>query len=304
MTTLTRSRGEMTYRTGVVLVLLAGVAWSTMGLGIRYIEVASVWQILFYRSLALVPFLWLVILLLSGRNPLAVIREAGLSGVLGGAGLVVAFTGGIYSIQVTTVANAVFLFSAAPFFAAVLGLWLLGESVRKGTWIAIAFAAVGVFVMVWGGLTLGRWEGNAAALASALGAALFTVTLRWKKSAEMMPAAFMGGVFAILVSGTVCLTLDLPFAIPARDISISLAMGVFQVGAGLALYTLGSRVVPAGELSLLSMGEVVLGPLWVWIILGETVSIYTLVGGAILLAALAGNALSGLRRKPPPVALG
>ena len=76
---------------------------------------------------------------------------------------------------------------------------------------------------------------------------------------------------------------------------------MFQVGTGLAVYTIGSKVVPAAELALLSMSEVVLGPFWVWIVLGETVAPYTLMGGAVLLSALAGNALSGIRRKPTPI---
>lgn len=78
-------------------------------------------------------------------------------------------------------------------------------------------------------------------------------------------------------------------------------MGVFQVGAGLAIYTIGSRVIPAAELALLSMTEVLLGPFWVWLFLGETASVYTLIGGVILLLAIAGNALTGIRRKPVPV---
>lgn len=78
-------------------------------------------------------------------------------------------------------------------------------------------------------------------------------------------------------------------------------MGVFQVDAGLAIYTIGSKVVPAAELALLSMTEVLLGPFWVWLFLGETASVYTLIGGVILLLAIAGNALTGIRRKPVPV---
>ncbi len=78
-------------------------------------------------------------------------------------------------------------------------------------------------------------------------------------------------------------------------------MGVFQVGAGLAIYTIGSKVVPAAELALLSMTEVLLGPFWVWLFLGETAIVYTLIGGVILLLAIAGNALTGIRRKPVPV---
>ena len=86
-----------------------------------------------------------------------------------------------------------------------------------------------------------------------------------------------------------------------QDTSIALSMGIFQVGAGLAVFTIGSKVVPAAELTLLSMTEVLLGPLWVWYFLGETVGFYTLLGGGILMSAIAGNALSGVRRKPVPV---
>ncbi|MDJ0948160.1 MAG: DMT family transporter [Alphaproteobacteria bacterium] len=293
---------RIAYRRGVLLVLAAGTCWSLMGVGIRLIEVATVWQILFYRSLALAPFLLLVITLRNG-NPVRAVKAAGLSGVIGGGALVVAFSGGIFAIQTTTVANAMFLFAAAPFMAAVLGILMLRESVRKATWIAMAAALVGVAIMVAGGLALGRWAGNAAALLSALGFAVFTIALRWKRAEDMTPAVFLGGVFAIVVAGTVCAATGLPLVLPAGDIAIALGLGVFQVGAGLVLYTAGSKVVPASELALLSMTEVVLGPLWVWIFMAETVSLYTLVGGAILLLALAGNALSGLRRKPVPMAL-
>ncbi len=296
--------GTAAYRRGVFLVLSAGICWSLMGLGIRLIETASVWQILFYRSLALAPFLLLVITLRSNGGPFRAIRAAGLSGVIGGGALVVAFAGGIFAIQTTTVANAMFLFAAAPFMAAVLGVAILGESVRRATWIAMAVAIAGVAVMVIGGLALGRWIGNLAALVSALGFAAFTIALRWRKTEDMMPAVFLAGVFAIVVAGLVCAATGLPFSLPPRDIAIALGLGVFQVGAGLVLYTAGSKAIPAAELALLSMSEVVLGPLWVWLFLAETVGLYTLTGGAILLLALAGNAISGLRRKPPPVTLG
>ncbi len=293
----------MAYRRGVFLVLSAGICWSLLGLGIRLIESASVWQIIFYRSLALAPCLLLVITLRSHAGPLRAIRAAGLSGVIGGGAISVAFFGGILASQTTTVANAMFLFATAPFMAAVLGIVILREPVRKSTWIAIAVAIVGVAVMVTGGLALGRWIGNLAALASAVGFAVFTIALRWKKTEDMMPAVFLAGVFSIIVSGLVCAATDLSFSLPLRDIAIALGLGIFQVGAGLVLYTVGSKVIPAGELALLSMSEVVLGPLWVWLFLSETVSLASLVGGSIRLIALDGYAISGLRRKPLPVAL-
>ena len=292
---------SLSYPRGVLLVLLAGVCWSTMGLGIRSMEVANVWQILFYRSCALTPFLFAIIALRSGGRPLAVIRKAGIAAVIGGLGLVVAFTGGIYAIQTTTVANAMFLFATAPFMAALLGRLVLGEEVRSATLIAAAVALVGIVMMVAEGISLGFMRGNIAAIVSALGFAVFTVALRWGKLEDMLPAVFLSGIFAILATGAICLLSGYTLAIPANDVAIALALGVFQVGAGLVLYTIGSRAVSAAELALLSMADVVLGPLWVWLFLGETAGLYTLAGGAILMGAIAGNAISGLRRKPTPV---
>ena len=292
---------NISYLNGVLLVLMAGVFWSSMGLGIRSIEVANVWQILFYRSWALGAFLFILITFRSGYRPIATIRKAGAAGAIGGMGLVLAFAGGIYAIQTTTVANAMFLFAAAPFLAAVLGWVILRESVRKATWMAMVFAMAGIAIMVLNGISAGRMVGNISAIVSATGFAIFTIALRWGKLEDMLPAVFLAGVFAIIVSAIVCQFGGYGFDVPADDIAIALSMGVFQVGLGLAVYTIGSKVVPAAELTLLSMTEVLLGPIWVWLFIGETASFYTLVGGAVLMLAIAGNAVSGLRRKPVPV---
>ena len=289
------------YRHGVFLVLFAGVCWSSMGLGIRFIETANVWQILFYRSLSLAPFLFLVIALRSGGKPFQTIRKVGVAGVIGGVALVFAFTGGILAIQETTVANAMFLFAAAPFMAALLGLFILRERVRTATWWAMVVAITGIAVMVWEGISLGHMAGNIAALISALGFAVFTVTLRWRKVEDMMPTVFLAGVFAIIIAAAVCLSAGYSLVLPMQDILVAGSLGVFQVGAGMVIYTIGSRTVPAAELALLSMTEVVLGPFWVWLFLGETAGTFTLLGGVVLLAAIAGNALSGLRNKPVPI---
>ena len=294
------SSTNINYRSGVLLVLAAGICWSSMGLGIRHIEVANVWQILFFRSISLTPLLLLVLTLRARGNPLPIIQKAGLAGGVGGISLVFAFSGGILAVQTTSVANAMFLFAAAPFFAAVLGWLVLKEHVRNATWISMMAALVGIVIMVWEGISIGRIIGNVAALISALGFAIFTISLRWKKLEDMLPTVFLAGLFAIIIAGALCQIKGYGLDVPKRDIWIALALGVFQVGAGLILYTLGSKVVPSAELALLSMTEVVFGPFWVWLFLGETAGVYTLLGGMILLIAIASNALSGLRRKPIP----
>jgi drug/metabolite transporter (DMT)-like permease len=285
---------------GYLLVFCAGVLWSTVGLGIRLIEEAAVWQILFYRSLAMSVFLYAVVRLRSGRAPLTQIRAMGWPGLVAAGALVAAYTGAITALQSTSVANAMMLFAAAPLMAAALGRVILGEHVRRATWVAMAVALAGIAVMVWDKTSGAALKGNLAALGSALGFAVFTVALRRGRAVEMMPAVLLSGLIGTVVMASICAALGLSLALSPRDAGIASGMGVFQVGAGLVLYTLGSRSVPAAELTLLSMAEVVLGPVWVWLVLGERAEASTLAGGAILLLAIAGNALSGARRKVPP----
>ena len=290
-----------THKHGLLFVFAAGVLWSTVGLGIRMIEDAVVWQILLYRSISMSLFLYMVIRLRSGESPFLQIRRIGLPGVVAGLSLVAAYSGGIYAIQNTSVANAMLLFATAPFMAAVLGWLVLREPVRAATWIAIAVALGGILIMVSDKTGDVAVQGSLAALGSALGFAVFTVALRWGRSGEMLPSVFLSGLFAIVITFGICQILELSVVLSLQDGGVAMGMGVFQVGAGLILYTLGSRSLPAAELTLLSLAEVLLGPLWVWLFLNETASLNTLVGGAVLLIAIAGNAVSGKRRKPPPI---
>ena len=296
---------EISHRRGLFFVFAAGVLWSTVGLGIRLIEDASVWQILLYRSFALSTFLYFVIRIRSGESPFSQVHRAGMPAAIAGLALVAAYSGGIYSIQVISVASALLLFATAPFMTAILGWIILQERVRPATWMAIVVAIVAIAIMASGQTSAstqnGQLGGILAALGSALGFSVFTVALRWGKSGEMLPSVFLSGLFAIIITSSLCLYLGMSLVLSPLDAGIAMGMGVFQVGAGLVLYTLGSRTLPAAELALLSLAEVLLGPVWVWLFLGEDASVRTLIGGAILLAAIAGNALSGIRRRPLPV---
>ncbi|WP_347311170.1 DMT family transporter [Defluviimonas sp. SAOS-178_SWC] len=293
--------GEIGYRRGVILVFAAAVLWSLMGLAIRLMGDAGTWQVLFYRSLGLVPVLFVVIWHRSGGLPFARIRKAGWPGLVGGTGLVFAFSGAIFAIQTTTVANAVFLFAAAPLMTAVMAWLLLKEPVRPATWGAIALAGIGMFVMVREGLAIGAGIGNLAALLSSVGFAAFTITLRWGRLGDMLPAVLIGGTLSILVAAGVIAARGESFALPLRSIGIAMLMGVVLLGLGMAIYTAGSRVVPAAEIGLLSMAEVMLSPVWVWLFLGESASAGTFAGGAVLLTAIGLNAATGMRHRPPPL---
>lgn len=287
----------MRSNTGIGLVLLAGVLWSFMGLAIRNIDTASTWAILFWRSVGMIPVLLGVIAWRSNGHPLRRFRGIGLAGVIGGFSLVLAFAGAIYAIQSTTVANAVFLFSASPFLAALLGWLVLREPVHRATWMAIAVAGIGMFIMVREGLAAGALAGNVAALLSALGFAIFTVTLRFGKLADMMPAVVLGSAFSVILAGVVLALQGQPVLVSAHDIVLAMALGGGIVATGMALYTLGSRVIPAAELTLLSLIEVMLAPIWVWLLLDETATFSTFIGGAVMLAAVVFNAVASASRQ-------
>ncbi|MCB6178439.1 DMT family transporter [Rhodobacter sp. Har01] len=286
----------MTYRSGALLVVLAASLWSLMGLAIRQIDEAGTWAVLLWRSAGAIPVLGAWIVVTSGGRPMAQIAATGWAGVVGGLSLVAAFAGAIYAIQSTTVANAVFLFSASPFLAALLGWLVLREPVRPATWAAIGLAGIGMYVMVREGLAAGALAGNLAALGSALGFAAFTVALRAGRVAQAMPVSFLGCVFSLGVAAAVLALTGQDAVPPVQDIAISAAMGAGILAVGMVLYTLGSRALPAAEATLLSLVEVMLAPVWVWLVLDETATAATFAGGAVVLVAVVLNAAAGARR--------
>jgi drug/metabolite transporter, DME family len=284
----------MRYKTGVGLVIAAALLWSLQGLIFRQIEMAGPWAILFWRSLAMIPVIALFIIWQDGGRGLRGLAKVGVAGVIGALGLIFAFGGAIYAIQSTSIANAVFLFSASPFITALLGWAVLGERVRARTWAAIGVAAIGIAVMVQGGLDRGALPGNLAALSSAAGFAIFTVTLR-RSGAAAMPIVLLGGIFS-LIAGAVGATLTLaPLLAPPGDIGWAMGMGAVTLAGGMVLYSLGSRVVPAAELTLISLLEVMLAPLLVWLVIGETASQATMLGGVFVLGAVILNATGRAR---------
>jgi drug/metabolite transporter (DMT)-like permease len=152
-------------------------------------------------------------------------------------------------------------------------------------------------MMVREGVAGGAIAGNIAALLSALGFATFTITLRWGKLANMLPAVVLGGLFSMVAGALVVGYQGGSLAIPAAEIAISAGMGAVTLAGGMVLYTIGSRVIPAAQATLLSLVEVLLAPIWVWAFLGETATAATFIGGAVLLVAVVLNALIGARER-------
>lgn len=291
---------ETTHRTrsyGVMLVLLAGTFWSIGGLVVRLIVEANAWQIVFYRSLSLGLTLTLVILIRYRGDFWNALRSAGGIAAVAGACLSVGFIGWIFALMYTTVANALFLLTTQTFLTALLALAILGERVLRITWLTMSLATIGVGVMLSEGLALGTLSGNLFALVAAFGISGFTVALRKGKEIDMFPAAWWAGIFSTVIAACMLKANSHAFSVGVWDLGMCTILGVVQVGFGLMAYTAGSHYLPAAELALLALTEVILGPIWVWLGVGEVPSAWTLVGGMIMLAAVIWRALYEVRRQ-------
>ena len=291
------------YARGVVLVALAGVFWSLGGLLIRLVEAASGWQIVLYRSIALAITLTLIIALRHRGRLVPAFRHVGGNGVVAGLALAGGFISFVLALKHTSVANAVFMLGASPFFGAFLGRLVLGEPIRRATALAMAAALAGILVMVGGGLVIGTIRGNLLALGASFSFAIFSVLLRRGRERDMLPCVAIAGAIATLIALPVVLaqapSIASALLLSPRDLALCAIMGAVQVGGGLTVFTLGARHVPVAELTLLSLTELALAPLWVWLAVGEVPSAYTLLGGAIIVTAITVQALSGARRRRP-----
>ena len=190
--------------TGVYYVIMAGMLWSMIGIGIRLNENANVWQILLYRSSSLVLFLFIVLLINTKKNPFVLIYQSKFPVFIAAIGLFIAYSGGIYAVQNTSVANAMLLFASAPLITSILGYYFLGEKLSLYTFLAILIAFLGIFVMFMDSFGNNSINGSIGGVISAFGFSIFTVSLRWGKQNNMLPSVFLSGLLAILMTVIIC----------------------------------------------------------------------------------------------------
>ena len=281
------------YQQSVALIIIGGVFLSTLGLGVRMMEQADSYQITFYRAISQAVFMTLV---LWGRNREGLLDSFALAGKPGFiAGLM--FSGAsiflILSLTHTTVANAMFVTSLAPFLAAILAWIFLREKVSGSTMLAILIAIIGVAIMINGALSSEGMLGIFYGFGMAFFYAGFTVALRTIKQGDTMVATCWGSYLVLILIGLFVSDLS----INTHDLILCLLLGIFQLGLGGICIVLGARHVPAAQIALLAMLEVVLSPIWVWLGVGETPSSMTLIGGGFIFFAIAYQALAPSRRK-------
>jgi drug/metabolite transporter (DMT)-like permease len=270
--------------------LIAPVLWSTAGVVTRHVERAQPFEQVFWRSLVAAVFVALV-LIFSKRKQDIFNRPALFSGAM----WAVMFTAFVVALSLTTVANTLVVMSVAPLLTAFLSFVILKEAVSARTWLAAGAAAAGIAWMFHDGFVGGHLIGMLIAALIPLASAANLVMLRAAAArVDLVPAIMLGGFLSALLA----LPLALPFQASAKDLALLAFLGVFQLGVPCMLLVIASRTLRPPEIALLSLLEVVLGPLWAWLGAGEAPGNAVLYGGGIVLAALVLNEISTMREKP------
>jgi drug/metabolite transporter (DMT)-like permease len=296
---------HISYFAGVLLVAAGAACWSLGGALVRLTDGIDVWQIIFYRSLTVLVCmgLWLGFRF---RGTLARrMADAGVNAVIAGIAVGTAGLTFVASLFYTTVAEAIFMVGVGPFLSALLGYWILRERIPPITWLAMTVALVGMAVIFYGNRGGGAVTGTLLALYSAFCFSCYAVLLRWGQKTEMSVALIWNAIYLILVSGLVLL---LPtglssasglsaFAIGWWNAGAVFLMGAVQLTLGLMLFTIGSRSVPAAQLTLIALVEPVLSPLWAWFVSRELPPVWTFIGGAVIVGAIAIQALFSATRE-------
>ena len=267
-------------RRGRLFVTLAAIAWSTAGLLQRELTVDVATQLAGRALFAVVGVGGYVVVSERGRV-LQAFRAIGGGGLAIAALLATSSAAFFVALNYSSVANVLFMQALAPIIAALLGI-TLGDRVSRRTWIAMALALAGVSLMV-GGPGRPSALGLVLSLVMSIGFAGTLVLTRHYREVSMAPAMFLSQV-AVFVAAA-------PFAHPGGrigtlDVTLLAILGIAQIGLGFIFLTIGGRLIPAGEVALITLLEIVLGPLWVWVFLSEGPGAATLAGGAIVLGAV------------------
>lgn len=280
---------------GALAVFGAGLVWSMGGLFFRLLETQDIWPILFWRFSFAVLFFGSVLFHWRRERFFSALKAQGRRLFLAGfliAGASVFF---LFALANTTVFNAGMMLALQPLIAAGMAWVFLKEPVRLLTWFAMALAVVGVAIMVGGGLESGRWFGSLLALCSSFCFSAYSVMTRSSEPEDSAAYTMMGGLIGALFALAMTWEGGFSLALSSNDFLLCLLMGCWQWGIGFLLFNWGSRQIPAAEGVLLAQAEVVLGPLWVWLAVGEVPATTAMIGGSVLLFAVALQA--GARRR-------
>jgi len=274
----------------IPVVLFAGLLWSFGPLVVRHMDQPEFvpWQYIFARGLTIFIVLNLYLYFEEGINFYKNYFKIGSSGIIGGVGLGIAMVTFIYSITNTSAAVTLLCLAAMPFFTALLGFLFLKEKISMNVWISIIIATIGIIIIAIGNNEKNSFVGLIFGMTSSIGFSIFSVTLRWRKETPKFTTVAFSGFFCIVVSTIFILNNESPLFSSGYNGAMFSLHGTI-VCMGLILYSIGSKAIPAAELTLLSLTEVIGGIFWVWLPLfgiNEIPSSNTIIGGFFLFMSI------------------
>ena len=277
-------------KTAIPVVLLAGIFWSFGPYVVRNIQDAHTvpWQYLFGRGFVIFVLLNVFLYFEEGISFYKNYFKIGLSGIIGSAGLAAAMISFIWSITSTSAAITLLCLAAMPFITALLGFLFLNEKISLSVWISIIVAALGILIMAFDNENKGTLIGLILGITSAIGFSIFSVSLRWRKETPKFTTVAMAGFICAIISSIILVSNDLNFMSSAKNQALFATHGTL-VCFGLILYSIGSRHVPAAELTLMSLTEVIGGIFWVWLPwlgINEVPSNNTIIGGFFIFLSI------------------
>ena len=267
---------------GPLLIFFGALSLSFGGLIVKSFEGATLWQILFWRSLFFSLTVLTFLIIIYKSKVLKSFHDSGLPGFIGGLILSIGFCGYVFAMYNTTVANTNFIISLQILFLAIFGFFFLKEKINLITLISIILAMSGVLLMVGSSLSPGELSGNLAAFTMPITFAVLIMIVRKFPSVDMVPAQFVAGISSCLIG----LSLSPTIMISPHDIFLGFLAGFFQIGFGFIFITIGARTTPSAMVGIIMLSESVLGPIWAFLFVNEIPSLYGLIGGAIILFAV------------------
>tara|TARA_B100001027_G_scaffold160157_1_gene113102 strand:- start:79 stop:957 length:879 start_codon:yes stop_codon:yes gene_type:complete len=267
---------------GPLLIFLGALSLSFGGLIVKSFEGATLWQILFWRSLFFSLTVLTFLIITYKSKVLKSFYDSGILGFIGGLILSIGFCGYVFAMYNTTVANTNFIISLQILFLAIFGFFFLKEKINLTTLISIILAMSGVLLMIGNSLSPGELSGNLAAFTMPITFAILIMIVRKFPSVDMVPAQFVAGLSSCLIG----LSVSTNIMISPHDIFLGFLAGFFQIGFGFIFITIGARTTPSAMVGIIMLSESVLGPIWAFLFVSEIPSLYGLIGGAIILFAV------------------
>ena len=267
---------------GPILVFMGAVSLSFGGLIVKSFEGSTLWQILFWRSIFFSLTVLLFLIIIYKKRLFRAFYESGLPGFYGGIILSFGFCGYVFAMYNTTVANTNFIISTQILFLAIFGYLFLKETISFITLASIILAISGVLLMVGNSLSPGEMSGNFAAFSMPITFAILIMIVRKFPNVDMVPAQFIAGVSSCFIG----FLLSEKLMISSHDILLGFMAGFFQVGFGFIFITIGARNTPSAMVGIIMLSESVLGPMWAFLFASERPSLFTLIGGGVILFAV------------------